>query len=86
MKTLQMEDIDWSAEVTQITMYDGRLYCAVCREEYAAFLEVPMHTTRHNSLDEIHVNLPCWHIGNSPGLEVAPDVRVRLLLVAEDEA
>jgi len=85
MKTLQMEDIDWSAEVTQITMYDDRLYCAVCREEYAAFLEVPTYATPRDPFNVAYVNLPCWHIGNNPGLEVAPDVRVRLLLVAEDE-
>ena len=77
MKTLQMEDINWSAGATQ---YVGGSYCAVCRERYAAFVSLHVRTGL------MFANLPCWHVGDSPGTEVAPDVRVRLLLVAEYEA
>ena len=83
MKTLQMDDIDWSAEVTRIVCVGStRPKCQTCHREYAAFLEIP---TQH-PFDMAYVNLPCWHVDYRSGLEVAPDVRVRLLLVAEDEA
>ncbi len=84
MKTLQMDDIDWSAEVTRIVCVGSkRPKCQTCHKEYAAVLEVPTYVTPHDPFDMAYVNLPCWHVEYRSGLEVAPDVRVRLLLVAE---
>ena len=87
MKTLQMDDIDWSAEVTRIVCVGSiRPKCQTCHREFDAFLEVPTYVTPRDTLNMVFVNLPCWHVDYRSGLEVAPDVRVRLLLVAEDEA
>lgn len=82
-----MEDIDWSAGVTRIVCVGSiRPKCQTCHEECAAFLEVHTYVTPRDTLNMVFVNLPCWHVAYRSGLEVAPDVRVRLLLVAEDEA
>lgn len=87
MKTLQMDDIDWSAGVTRIVCVGGiLLQCQTCHEEYDAFLEVHTYVTCRDTLNMVFVNLPCWHIDDHFGAEIAPDAKIRLLLVAEDEA
>lgn len=87
MKTLQMDDIDWEAGVTRFPCVGGiLLQCQTCHREYAAFLEVPTYATPHDPFDMVFVNLPCWHIDDHFGAEIAPDAKIRLLLVAEDEA
>ncbi len=82
-----MGDVDWEAGVPRIPYVGStRPKCQTCHEECAAFLEVPMHTTRRDTLDMVFVNLPCWHVDGHFGAEIAPDAKIRLLLVAEDEA
>ena len=87
IQAIQMGDVDWSAEVTRIPRVGGILVqCQTCHEEYDAFLEVHTYVTRRDTPDMVFVNLPCWHIDDHFGAEIAPDAKIRLLLVAEDEA
>lgn len=87
MEALQMEDINWEAGVARVPRVGGILVqCQTCHEEYDAFLEVHTYVTRRDTLNMVFVNLPCWHIDDYFGAEIAPDAKIRLLLVAEDEA
>ena len=87
MEALQMEDINWEAGVTRIPYVGGiRPKCQTCHKGYDAFLEVHTHVTHRDTLNMVFVNLPCWHIDDHFGAEIAPDAKIRLLLVAEGEA
>ena len=87
VQTIQMGDVDWEAGVPRIPCVGGiLLQCQTCHREFDAFLEVHTYVTRRDTLNMVFVNLPCWHIDDHFGAEIAPDAKIRLLLVAEDEA
>lgn len=90
---LGMEAIQWEEGVYRYTTPFVRLpRCNMCEVPYASFIEFRLRvsTSRHDVPFVASVNLPCWHIDpitsdvEGGALGFAPDVQVRLLLVAED--
>lgn len=81
---IQMKDVLWDRKVARTTTRDGR--CAVCRKPYAAFVSfriaIPRGSTLHRPMK--FVNLPCGCVYPAEDSEVASDVLVRLILIAED--
>ena len=79
---IQMKDVLWDHKVARTTTRDGR--CAVCRKPYTAFVSFRIAIPNSLLRPMKFVNLPCGCVDPAEDSEVASDVLVRLILVAED--
>lgn len=79
MKTLQMEDIYWGAEIALVR--DTPLACSRCTGLSDRFLEVHL---RASAGTRIILNLPCGHSSVAADLACVapPDVLAALMLAA----
>ena len=84
MKTLQMDDIYWDAEIAIVK--DNPVACSRCNGATDRFLEVRISVQPHASAGKriIIINLPCGHlpVTSSMPCVAPPDVLAALLLAA----
>ncbi len=82
MKTLQMEDIYWGAEIALVR--DTPLACSRCTGLSDRFLEVRVRVPHAPHFGCIILNLPCGHSSVAADLACVapPDVLAALMLAA----
>lgn len=82
MKTLQMDDIYWGAEI--VVVKDNPVACSRCNGATDRFLEVRVRIPHAPNFGRITLNLPCGHspATSSVARVAPPDVLAALLLAA----
>lgn len=82
MKTLQMEDIYWDAEIVGVK--DNPVACSRCNGATDRFLEVRVRVPHATNFGRIILNLPCGHspVTSSMPCVAPPDVLAALMLAA----
>ena len=83
MKTLQMEDIYWDAEI--VIVKDTPVACSRCNETTGQFIEVRISVQPHATYGKrITINLPCGHstVASGSPRVAPPDVLAALMLAA----
>lgn len=82
MKTLQMDDIYWDAEI--VVVKDNPVACSRCNGATDRFLEVRVRIPYATNFGRIILNLPCGHspVTSSMPYVAPPDVLAALLLAA----
>lgn len=82
MKTLQMDDIYWDAEI--VVVKGNPVACSRCNGATDRFLEVRVRTLPAPRFGRLILNLPCGHtpVTSSMPCVAPPDVLAALMLAA----